>query len=713
TARQMGKSSLMIQTAGRLAQEDTQSVIIDLTSIGTQVTVEAWYLGLLTIIDDQLELDTDIVQWWNAHSHLGVTQRLTMFFKEVLLAEVASPIVVFVDEIDTTLSLDFTDDFFAAIRYLYTDRAREPELHRLSFVLIGVATPSDLIRDPRRTPFNIGEQIDLTDFTVQEALPLAEGLGLPPEQTSQILHWILKWTSGHPYLTQRLCQVLVDLRHDSWVESNVDHIVRDVFFGANSKKDNNLQFVRDMLTKRAPDVVGVLNSYRKIRRAKPPVNDEEQSLIKSHLKLSGIVCRAGHRLRVRNLIYRTVFDDKWVKDNFPDFRPTLRATVAVSILTAIVVVVARSLGLLQPLELRAFDIFLRSRPSEPTDERILIIGIDDEDIEKIETYPIPDKEIANLLSKVQSYQPAAIGLDLVRDAPVEPGHEELISMFRSSNNLIGVENHGNNIQAPPGLPSTQVGFADIVIDSDNYIRRVLFSVSPSREGFSSYSPYSLAFLLAYHYLSREGLTVETYNKTWLWGSTELLRLSPNFGGYVGLDSDGYQIMFNHRSGQNPFKIVSMRDVLTGNIADEDIRDRVILIGYTAVSIDRFYFSTNRELNNGVEFHAHAVSQILSAVLDERPLIWALPLWGDSLWIFGWSLIGGIVAWRLQTPWRFVLAGGLLFLTLYGSCLLALMYTGCWLPLMPSMLVLVSTSTIALNLPTVRTMMNRSRIKGQD
>lgn len=175
TSRQMGKSSLMISTASKLKKVSVKSVIIDLTKIGTQVTVEQWYLGLLLEIEEQLMLDTDVEEWWQANDNVGFTQRLTNFFQHVLLEEVTSPVVVFVDEIDTTLSLNFTDDFFAAIRYLYVARAQDDKFARLSFVLIGVATPGDLIRDPKRTPFNIGQRVDLTDFSFEEAMPLAEG----------------------------------------------------------------------------------------------------------------------------------------------------------------------------------------------------------------------------------------------------------------------------------------------------------------------------------------------------------------------------------------------------------------------------------------------------------------------------------------------------------------------------------------------------------
>ena len=179
TPRQMGKSSLMVQTAEKLRAEGVRTAIVDLQDLGAQVTAEQWYFGFLVKLEDQLELETDVVGWWREREHLGVSQRLTLFFEQVLLREIAEPIVVFVDEIDSTLSLDFTDDFFIAIRSLYVSRATEPEFGRLSFVLIGVATPGDLIRDAKRTPFqHVGQRVDVTDFTLAEAMPLAAGLGL-------------------------------------------------------------------------------------------------------------------------------------------------------------------------------------------------------------------------------------------------------------------------------------------------------------------------------------------------------------------------------------------------------------------------------------------------------------------------------------------------------------------------------------------------------
>ncbi|MEO0854023.1 MAG: AAA-like domain-containing protein, partial [Cyanobacteria bacterium J06648_11] len=164
TARQMGKSSLMVRTAKRLAEDGVVTAIVDLQGSGKLVSVEQWYLNFLVSLEEALEeqdveLETNVRRWWRANGDLGPSKRFSLFVEKVLLAEVSAPIVIFVDEIDTTLGLDFTDDFFVAIRYFYTSRATKPVFQRLSFVLIGVATPGDLIRDPQRTPFNVGRRV--------------------------------------------------------------------------------------------------------------------------------------------------------------------------------------------------------------------------------------------------------------------------------------------------------------------------------------------------------------------------------------------------------------------------------------------------------------------------------------------------------------------------------------------------------------------------
>jgi ELWxxDGT repeat protein len=312
SSRQVGKSSLMVRTAQQLENENIRSVTIDLSAIGVNVTQDEWYLGILNEIYNALNLKTDIFTWWNQYSQLGPAQRLMNFFRDVLLNEVETPIVLFFDEIDSTLSIPFSDDFYVALRAAYNARSTTPEFKRLSFVLVGVASPGDLISESKRTPFNIGSRVEIRDFTLNEALPLAEGLG---EHAEDILKWIYEYTGGHPYLTQRVCAYLANSKETIDKEAVSNAIIR-LFTGEQGKQDNNLQFVRSMLSKRSPDITRVLLIYRDVRSGKRVI-DDERSVAKAHLKLAGLVRSEKGVLIVRNEIYNTVFNHQWIQENIP------------------------------------------------------------------------------------------------------------------------------------------------------------------------------------------------------------------------------------------------------------------------------------------------------------------------------------------------------------------------------------------------------------
>lgn len=331
TARQMGKSSLMFNTVESLRKAETsedqlpfRTVTIDLTQIGTfKLDVDAWYLGLLTLVARQLRLPVNTKAWWEEQKNvrsLTVTQRLILFFQDIVLEHVKDSLIVFIDEIETTLTLDFTDDFFIAIRSFFDGRVSEPKFRRLSFVLIGVATPSELIRDPRRTPFNIGQRVELSDFTYEDALPLAAGLGLSEPESHKVLNYILSWTGGHPYLTQRLCIEVANANRSSWAEQDIELLVDQAFLGRQSDQDEHFRFVRDrLINPPAPTkAIEMLGTYRAVRRERQAVSDEEQSSVKAQLKLAGIVKREGNYLQVRNPIYWKVFDAKWIREHWPE-----------------------------------------------------------------------------------------------------------------------------------------------------------------------------------------------------------------------------------------------------------------------------------------------------------------------------------------------------------------------------------------------------------
>jgi tetratricopeptide (TPR) repeat protein len=319
TSRQMGKSSLMVRTAVRLREDGVAVAILDLTAIGQNLTAEQWYDGLLARIGRQLDLEDELEDFWHDQEKVGPLQRWMNAVREVVLARYTGRVVIFVDEIDTVRSLPFsTDEFFAGIREFYNRRTEDAELSRLTFCLLGVATPSDLIRDTRTTPFNIGQRIELADFTERDGLPLAEGLGREQTLGVKLLERILYWTGGHPYLTQRLCQAVAE---DSSVESasGVDRLCDALFLSPRAReRDDNLLFVRERILRSEGDRAGLLDLYSRVRRKRRNVRDDETNPLLSILRLAGIIRISDGYLAVRNRIYHRVFDNEWIRANMPD-----------------------------------------------------------------------------------------------------------------------------------------------------------------------------------------------------------------------------------------------------------------------------------------------------------------------------------------------------------------------------------------------------------
>jgi AAA-like domain len=317
TSRQMGKSSLMVRTAVRLREQGTSVAVLDLTSLGQNLTAMQWYNGLLERTGQQLALEDKIEESWLRSEHLGPFQRWVQAMRKVVLPSCRNRIVVFIDEIDTVRSLPFpTDELFAGIRELYNRRSEDPDLKRLTFCLLGVATPSDLIRDTRTTPFNVGRRIELTDFAGEEASPLAPGMSREPAVGQRLLKRILHWTGGHPYLTQRLCQAVAE---DARLASpkSVDEICANLFLSPRAReRDDNLLFVRDRMLRSEVDTASLLSLYSKVRDGKKIHDDETNPLI-GVLRLSGITTIDRGYLKVRNRIYEHVFDQEWINSNLP------------------------------------------------------------------------------------------------------------------------------------------------------------------------------------------------------------------------------------------------------------------------------------------------------------------------------------------------------------------------------------------------------------
>ena len=342
TPRQMGKTSLVVRAGARLKSEGVRTANVDLTIIGQAVTTEQWYRSILRIVGEQLDIEAEVLEFWRANPDEGPLNRLMRALQNVVLTKFSEPIVIFIDEVDYVRSLPFsTAEFFSAIRALHNKRVSNEELYRLTFCLLGVASLSDLIEDSQITPYNIGREIEVTDFTENEAIPLLTGLRQSNETAVAILSRVLYWTGGHPYLTQRLCQEVAEDPAVTGV-GDVDRISREMFLSNNSRiSDRNLVFVRDSILDRKSDRASLLDLYGRVHRQTslisalgynfsnrvarvywflrgyPQVRDDETNPLVTALRLSGVTKVVGDKLAVRNRIYYSVFDRKWIDVNMP------------------------------------------------------------------------------------------------------------------------------------------------------------------------------------------------------------------------------------------------------------------------------------------------------------------------------------------------------------------------------------------------------------
>ena len=362
------------------------------------------------------------------------------------------------------------------------------------------------------------------------------------------------------------------------------------------------------------------------------------------------------------------------------------------------VIIARLTGSLQVLEWMFFDTFLRMRPSELIDERIVIIGINEEDIKQIGRYPIPDAEIAALIKEIHSYKPRIIGLDIFKDIPVEPGNKELRKVLKENKAVIGIEKvlEPNKIAPPLDLPTKQVGFVDIIPDLDGQYRRYLLWTPTPTNSSNVQDKFSLSLRLATAYLSAEkiALAEEIGNSDAIrFDSTELPIFDSSTGGYVETDAGGIQMLMNFRNSKEGFLVLSLHDIKNHKVPKDILRNKIVLIGMTAATSDLFDTSaiSGLKLNGniyGVEYHAHATSQIINAVLNRRPLLktWSDP-W-DYLWIVIWGFIPIIIGRLTQSVWKNLLFVTASIISLIGLGYLLLSWWGWWIPVAPSLLILV-------------------------
>lgn len=340
----MGKSSLLVQTAKRLQAEGTVFAAINLKSISSpDISPQKWYAAIMYRIASSLHLTNrfDAIKWWNDRELLSPIQRLDIFIEKVLLKSVSQNIVIFLDDIDSILSLNFSvHDFFALLGTCYSKRATQPEYQRLTFAVMGAAPPSELMPEQSCNPFQIGRAINLSRFQLPESLPLAKGLALKAFRPQKVLQAILAWTGGQPFLTQKVCYLV--LEYGSFIGRNseaqqVEKLVKTRIIKNWEDWDDpeHLRTIRGRILSGKCDPSRLLAQYQKILPPKgpeKPVKTEGVSVDYSpeqrELEMSGLVVKSQGKLIVGNLIYQSVFNLFWVEKELGNLAPYKQALTA-------------------------------------------------------------------------------------------------------------------------------------------------------------------------------------------------------------------------------------------------------------------------------------------------------------------------------------------------------------------------------------------------
>ncbi len=375
------------------------------------------------------------------------------------------------------------------------------------------------------------------------------------------------------------------------------------------------------------------------------------------------------------------------------------AIATISLASAGLILVLKEFDKIESLELLAYDGMVQIRGNRPPDDRLLIVGITERDIEALQVTP-PDQVLADVMAALQRHHPRVIGLDLHRNAPQPPGWDSLRAEMQAENVVVITklgDSDENTIPPPPEIPLEQVGFNDLPIDPDRVVRRSLL-IGSNREGVF----FAFALQTALRYLEAEGIfpTGSDINPDVLQlGEAVFLPLSEGAGGYHQIDSGGYQILLDYRNGGDIADHLSLTDVLTDQVDPALINDRVVLIGTTAGSLkDNFGtpYSNSRQTDftmSGVEIHAQMVSQILDAALGDRPLFWFWPEWAEMMWTGAWAIAGAIVSWCLRRPLILGIGAVVLLGSVGGISYLCFLHSG-WIPVMaPALALFLSSGTV--------------------
>ncbi|MEG4172514.1 MULTISPECIES: adenylate/guanylate cyclase domain-containing protein [unclassified Microcoleus] len=400
-----------------------------------------------------------------------------------------------------------------------------------------------------------------------------------------------------------------------------------------------------------------------------------------------------------NRIYHKLAEIRWKKLTYFFSYTDLQPLAIIWIVVTGTLLGVRHLGGMQPLELNAYDLMVQLRPDQGPDPRLLIVKITDQDINTLQKWPISDRVLAKAIAEVARFEPLAIGIDIIRATPYEPGNAELVTQWQNPKvfpiTFIGNSEY-DRAPPPPNIPENRIGFNDLVLDPDGRVRRNLMFADDGKTTLASFS-----MRLAFAYLDSKKIDSKLTEKQEIQADkTVFSKLRSNSGGYQKINAQGYQVLLNYRSAENIAKTVTLTQVLDRKLDPKLVKGKIVLIGVTARTVRDLFsspYSANASGNRlipGVLIHATATSQILSAVLDGQGLFWYWDEWQEILWIAVWGAVGGCLTWRLEKSLNLIVIAIAACGSLFGFTFFLFMQQG-WIPLISPTLALLITAGVAV------------------
>ena len=352
---------------------------------------------------------------------------------------------------------------------------------------------------------------------------------------------------------------------------------------------------------------------------------------------------------------------------------------------------ARSQGLIQPLELTGYDLGLSLRPALSEPAAVTLIEITEADIQSMGRWPVTDQALADIIDRIDRFEPRVIGVDIYRDVKVPPGTEALAATFSGNDHLIGImkfqSERSPGVAAPiPLAAADRAGFSDLVLDPDGVVRRGLAFLDDG-EQFA----WSFALKIAQRYLAEDMIALTPDSETpehFRLGPTLIPPMPGRFGAYADIDNAGYQFLADHRRQPDELPTYPLSALLAGNVDARHLQDRAVILGVNAESVkDSFVTPLSRWSWNGdpqvagIAVHGLLVDQLLRAGRGQSAIMTAPGPILDTFLLVFICLAGGICGLLASSAARLTLIvlSGVLAITAGG---LGLFVAAFWLPVLP-------------------------------